>query len=96
MGRHYDMQGQPITRQQWAESLVGDASRVERTAIGDVTVSTVWLGLDHSFDGGPPLIFETMIFGGEHDQYQERYSTLEEARAGHERAVERAQPGGTP
>jgi hypothetical protein len=26
-------------------------------------VSTVWLGLDHQFSpGGPPLIFETMVF----------------------------------
>lgn len=32
--------------------------------------------------------FETMIFGGEHDQYQERYSTWDEAEAGHKRAIE--------
>ena len=25
-------------------------------------LSTVWLGLDHSWGGGPPLIFETMLF----------------------------------
>lgn len=60
-------------------------------------VSTVWLGLDHSWSGGPPLIFETMIFGGPLDQdYQQRYSTVEEARAGHERAVEVARSGQRP
>src|SRR5882757_3426775 len=58
-----------------------------------VRVSTVFLGLDHSFgSSGPPILFETMIFGGEHDQYQERYSTWEEAEAGHKRAVEMCQP----
>ena len=46
------------------------------------------MGLDHAFMGGPPLLFETMIFGGEHDQFQERYSTWEEAMAGHKKAVE--------
>ena len=34
-----------------------------------------------------PILFETMIFGGEHDQYQERYATREEAVEGHARAV---------
>lgn len=34
------------------------------------------------FDG-PPILFETMIFGGEHDQYQERCSTWEQARKAH-------------
>jgi hypothetical protein len=27
-----------------------------------VRVSTAWLGLDHSFLVGPPVIFETMVF----------------------------------
>jgi len=51
-----------------------------------IRVSTVFLGLDHSFhDGGPPVLFETMVFGGEFDQEQERYCTLEEAKQGHAR-----------
>lgn len=53
-----------------------------------VHVSTVFLGLDHNFSGiGRPILWETMIFGGEHDQYQERYTTREEAIAGHEVAL---------
>ena len=60
--------------------------------VGDDTVegiriSTVFLGIDHSF-GGVPILFETMIFGGVHDDYQERYCTWIEALAGHKRAVE--------
>jgi len=49
-----------------------------------VSVSTSFLGLDHCFDGGgPPVLFETMIFGGPHDRDLERYCTWEEAEAGH-------------
>ena len=51
--------------------------------IGQVRVSTVFLGLNHAFGDGPPLWFETMVFGGELDQEQERYSTIEQARLGH-------------
>ena len=50
-------------------------------------VSTVFLGLDHQFGDGPPILFETMIFGGEHDQYQERYCTWTEAVKGHRKAL---------
>lgn len=55
---------------------------------GGIQISTVFLGLDHAFCGKEPLLFETMIFGGEHNEYQERYSTWEQAEAGHKRAVE--------
>ncbi len=57
--------------------------RIEQETHGDANVSTVFLGLDHAFGGGPPMLFETMIFGGDHDEYCERYATVEEARAGH-------------
>lgn len=55
-------------------------------------VSTVFLQLDHAYDGGKPLVFETMVFGGPHDGDQERYSTWDEAEAGHARYVEKCQP----
>ena len=54
-------------------------------------VSTVWLGLDHRFmSEGPPLIFETMVFRSKKNysgEYQERYSTEEEAIKGHKQTV---------
>lgn len=54
----------------------------------EILVSTVFLGTNHNwFNEGDPILFETMIFGGEHDQYQERYRTVEEARDGHKVAV---------
>jgi hypothetical protein len=54
-------------------------------------VSTVFLGLDHRFfDDGPPLIFETIIFGGPLDEEQWRYSSYNDAETGHKAAVRKA------
>lgn len=54
-------------------------------------VSTVFLGLDHRFYGeGPPLLFETLIFGGPLDQDMWRYSSYDDAEAGHVMAVKKA------
>ena len=56
-------------------------------------VSTVWLGADHQFGGGPPLIFETMVFSSKDDDPadndMDRYSTEEQAVEGHKRMVEK-------
>lgn len=49
-----------------------------------ILVSTVFLGLDHRYGDGPPLLFESMIFGGPLSGEQRRYSTKAEALAGHE------------
>jgi hypothetical protein len=59
----------------WARWFETADRHVASTTIGDVRVSTVFLALDHSFGHGEPLLFETMIFGGEHNDYQVRCST---------------------
>lgn len=89
---HYDRQGRQISMTEWGRMFSDeDEKRVAFTQVDDhVGVSTVWLGVDHQFGDGPPLIFETMVFGGPLDQEQERYSTEEQARAGHEDMVKRA------
>ena len=47
-------------------------------------VSTVFLGLDHNWGDGPPAVFETMVFTNEADDSgQWRYSSWDEAVAGH-------------
>lgn len=71
----------------WYENNA-DARRVLKTEVHFSSISTVFLAMDHRFGDGPPLLFETMIFGGEHDGDQWRYSTWDEAEAGHKRAVE--------
>lgn len=55
--------------------------------VGEVEVSTVFLGIDHNFAGGEPILWETMVFGGKHNDFQQRYSTKEMAIAGHRAAV---------
>jgi hypothetical protein len=65
--------------------------RVGNTQISiDVAVSTVFLGIDHNWgfrNEERPILFETMVFGGEHAGYQDRYCTWEEAEIGHARIV---------
>ena len=66
-----------------------------KTRVGNYQVSTVDLGLNYQFDSSlPPLYYETMVFKIENekvnyaDLYCERYTTEEEARVGHEIAIE--------
>ena len=53
----------------------------------DVRVSTVFLVLDHAWNSKTPVLWETMIFGGEHDQYQMRYTSYKDALEGHQKAL---------
>lgn len=79
--------------EEWALWFETANRHVAKTDVAPgVNVSTVFLSMDHRWvGGGPPLLFETMIFGGEHDGYQDRYSTWDEAEAGHKKAVALAQ-----
>lgn len=76
----------PCDIESWSRWFGTSDRTVAKTWRGEVLVSTVFLGMNHNFVSGSPLLFETMIFGGEHDQYQERCSTWEEAEAMHLRA----------
>jgi hypothetical protein len=68
----------------WFES----ANRVvQQDTIEGVKISTVFLGVDHSWVEGQPILFETMIFGGERDGETHRYHTWDEAEAGHQRIL---------
>jgi hypothetical protein len=73
----------------WAKWNTPENKRVDITVISDeIHVSTVFLGIDHSFGGNIPILFETMIFGGKYNEYQCRYTTWDEAVDGHRKAVE--------
>ncbi len=69
--------------------------KVGLDTVGDKRVSTVFLGLDHQYGDGPPLLFETMVFPKDSysDLYCERYSTYDEAEAGHAKAVQGLKDG---
>ena len=89
----YDRDGNPISYRQWGRLREHEVyRRVALTRFGlppnDVSVSTVWIGIDHSYlREGPPLIFETMVFGGALDGEQWRYTTARQAQIGHDEVV---------
>ncbi len=70
----------------WAKWMEESTRVVKQTELDkEVLVSTVFLGLDQAFDDGePPVLFETLVFGGDHDGETERYLSWEEAERGHE------------
>lgn len=74
---------------EWFGRSSTDGSRVvAQTEVGASVVSTVFLGLDHQWGHGPPILFETMIFtDGESEDFQQRCSTWLEAEAQHGRVV---------
>lgn len=63
--------------------------RIRLTYLGDMRISTVFLGLNHELSElGPPLLFETMIFGlFKDDEYQTRCTHHRQALQMHKMAV---------
>jgi len=69
-----------------------------KTTVDGYEVSTVFLGLDHGYAADfLPVLWETMIFGdgpvpwasGDDNEYQERYTSADAARMGHDQTVQR-------
>ena len=90
----YNKKGEVITLEEWAKLLEDKEYKIiqQDTLANGKWVSTVWLGLDHNFSGGEPLIFETMVFpkkGNNGELDMERYSTEEEAIKGHKVMMEK-------
>lgn len=89
----------------WFETADKERVVKQQTLKSGMWISTVFLGLDHNFGGGKPLLFETMVFDtndkkkykigdNEHESIGEemetnRYSTWEEAEAGHKKLVKK-------
>jgi len=87
-GLWFDRDGRPIgPAEMTALARDHDYRVVARSFVGPVEVATVWLGFDHSLREATPVIFATFVFGGELDEYQRRYATEAQARAGHDRIV---------
>lgn len=106
-----DERGEPVPEPdtlKWAEwtetSFRNGARRLAQDTIGPYLVSTVFMGIDHGFGEGPPVLWETMIFGMEEeieflgkrrrcrkDAGAYRYTSKAEALAGHASAVKLAE-----
>jgi len=76
----------------WAERFETDKRIVAQDQVGNKWISTVFLGIDHGFDG-PPLLFETMVFEDDVAGDMWRYSTWDEAMEGHKAACAGATSG---
>lgn len=59
-------------------------------------VSTVFMVYSHSFSGGPPVLWETMIFKGDGwgEVCCDRYTSYEDALNGHGKAIRWLMEGG--
>ena len=83
---YYKMVGKELKQcslQEWSDSWTNQDRQIGLDNIKEVKISTVCLGIEHS--GG---LFETMVFGGVHDQFQDRCYRYEEAVEMHRIAVE--------
>lgn len=68
----------------WAVWFENTERHIVNDTFGDARVSTVFLGLDHSFGVGPPILWETMVFGGKLSEEGDRCSGgREQAEAMH-------------
>lgn len=92
---YFDRSGQAMSLDEWSKAFE-EERHIGDDTIGGQRVSTVWLGINHNWGSGPTLIFETMIFGGPHDKYCERFATEEGARQGHWRIVQALRQGVDP
>lgn len=73
-----------IAARQVAQTDISD----EPNYPGGDFVSTVFLGLNHSWREGPPVLFETMVFGGQYDTACFRYTSIGAAKIGHWQVVD--------
>lgn len=64
--------------------LIDSNKHIRFTEIGSIIISTVVLPFPYGTD-----LYETMIFGGDYDQFQQRYEKLERAIEGHEEQVKK-------
>ncbi len=98
-----------MTWANWFENVKSPGRITKQTIVKNVIVSTIFLGIDHSFGGKVPILWETMMFNTKDSgkpfkeqkgfspkfkalgDYQVRYSSLKDAKAGHEYAVKFAE-----
>lgn len=89
-GKPRAMKNDPAAIVKWARKFgTGRPSRrVASDKVGELWVSTVFLGTNYAFDyTEPPVLFETMVFGGDKEICR-RYRYLKEALRGHREVVE--------
>ena len=78
----------PATPLAWAHQFEWHGRIVAETRTGATHISTVFMGVELLFNNdGPPLLFETLVYGGAYDGQRALYATWEEAQNGHQTMV---------
>ncbi len=89
IGGTYILRGHRVVKAktilEWGKFFQDGRNRIVKYEVlhNGYRVSTVFLGLDHNFMGGKPLLFETMVFGSDGELDMKRYATWKEAETGH-------------
>lgn len=79
----------------WANFIARGPRRVAFDKLMMAEVSTVFVGLNHAIDPTvPPILWETMVFGGKLDGEMARYDSEAAARVGHIQMVDRVRRAG--
>ena len=87
-----NLEPESISIMQYIQGKYKVSKQVALTTIAGrkIMVSTVFLSLNLNLLGKhPPIVFETMVFGGSMNREQRRYSTYEDALIGHKAMVRR-------
>lgn len=79
--------GDRVLKQDYVEGETRTYNVFGRERTASVGVSTIFLGLDHSFGSGPPVLWESMVFGTSLDGEQRRYTSRAAALKGHAELV---------
>lgn len=75
----------------WAMWFETADRQIAKDRIKDSCISTIFLGLDHSFSKtkGEPVLWETLVRGGKLDGYMERYTSHDAALQGHNEIIKK-------
>lgn len=91
----YGFDGKPLSHADGGRLLADIESRlvaedVVRDGVELALVTTLFTVTDHgTMEGGPPVLWETAVFGGPMDHYVEHYATSEEAERRHAEIVQK-------
>jgi hypothetical protein len=75
IGTNNPLEAEQLFSQDGSKTRVVGRTRLR----GNVIVSTVFLSINHQWRDGPPILFQTMVFGGKLDGLQYRCSTWKQA-----------------
>jgi hypothetical protein len=97
MGRYYILRDDEVIEEhdhtvwsEWFENRYREVADIDRTDTTHSTVRTRFLAVNLTLaHDQPPLLFETSVEGGWLDGQGEKFSTVEQARAGHQSWVEK-------